>query len=93
VTACSNGSALQQETTGIGDVRGRGAMVAIELVHDDGSPDADRAKRICASCHEQGVIVLTAGTLGNVVRLLPPLVLDENLLDEGLDAIAASVRR
>jgi len=85
-------TALQGETTGIGDVRGRGAMVAIELVHDDGSPDADRAKRICASCHEQGVIVLTAGTLGNVVRLLPPLVLDENLLDEGLDAIAAAVR-
>ena len=86
-------TALQRETAGIGDVRGRGAMVAIELVRDDGSPDADRAKRICASCHEQGVIVLTAGTLGNVVRLLPPLVLDDNLLDEGLDALAASVRR
>ena len=37
------------DTTGVGDVRGRGAMVAIELVHDDGTPDADRAKRICAS--------------------------------------------
>jgi 4-aminobutyrate aminotransferase/(S)-3-amino-2-methylpropionate transaminase len=86
-------TALQQETTGIGDVRGRGAMVAIELVHDDGTPDADRAKQICASCHQQGVIVLTAGTLGNVVRLLPPLVLDEGLLDEGLDALAVSVRQ
>jgi 4-aminobutyrate aminotransferase/(S)-3-amino-2-methylpropionate transaminase len=84
--------ALQAETTGIGDVRGRGAMVAIELVHDDGSPDADRAKRICTSCHEQGVIVLTAGTYGNVVRLLPPLVLDETLLDEGLDALDVAVR-
>jgi len=86
-------TALQRETAGIGDVRGRGAMVAIELVRDDGSPDADRAKRICASCHEQGVIVLTAGTLGNVVRLLPPLVLDDNLLDEGLDALAVAVRK
>ena len=67
-------------------------MVAIELVHDDGTPDAERAKRICASCHEQGVIVLTAGTIGNVVRLLPPLVLDEALLDEGLDVLDAAVR-
>ncbi|HUI49322.1 MAG TPA: 4-aminobutyrate--2-oxoglutarate transaminase [Acidimicrobiia bacterium] len=83
---------MQREVAGIGDVRGRGAMVAIELVHDDGSPDADRAKRICASCHEQGVIVLTAGTLGNVVRLLPPLVLEHTLLDEGLDALGAAVR-
>jgi 4-aminobutyrate aminotransferase/(S)-3-amino-2-methylpropionate transaminase len=84
-------TSLQHDTTGIGDVRGRGAMVAIELVNDDGTPDADRAKRICASCHQQGVIVLTAGTSGNVVRLLPPLVLEETLLDEGLDALATAV--
>ncbi len=84
--------ALQHDTTGIGDVRGRGAMVAIELVNDDGSPDAERAKRVCADCHTQGVIVLTAGTSGNVVRLLPPLVLDESLLDEGLDALEKAVR-
>jgi 4-aminobutyrate aminotransferase / (S)-3-amino-2-methylpropionate transaminase / 5-aminovalerate transaminase len=83
--------ALQRDTTGIGDVRGRGAMIAIELVHDDGTPDADRARQICATCHEQGVIVLTAGTLGNVVRLLPPLVLEEELLEEGLDVLAAAV--
>jgi 4-aminobutyrate aminotransferase/(S)-3-amino-2-methylpropionate transaminase len=85
-------TALQRDSTGIGDVRGRGAMVAIELVNDDGTPDADRAKRICARCHEQGVIVLTAGTHGNVVRLLPPLVLDEALLDQGLDALDVAVR-
>jgi 4-aminobutyrate aminotransferase/(S)-3-amino-2-methylpropionate transaminase len=85
-------TAMQREASGIGDVRGRGAMVAMELVHDDGSPDADRAKRICTSCHEQGVIVLTAGTHGNVVRLLPPLVLNETLLDEGLDALVVALR-
>ncbi len=85
-------TALQAETTGIGDVRGRGAMVAIELVHEDGSPDAERARQISASCHAQGVIVLTAGTLGNVVRLLPPLVLEESLLDTGLDALARAIR-
>jgi 4-aminobutyrate aminotransferase/(S)-3-amino-2-methylpropionate transaminase len=85
-------TAMQRETTGIGDVRGRGAMIAIELVYDDGSPDPDRAKRIATSCHEQGVIVLTAGTHSNVVRLLPPLILDEGLLDAGLDALAVAVR-
>jgi 4-aminobutyrate aminotransferase / (S)-3-amino-2-methylpropionate transaminase / 5-aminovalerate transaminase len=84
--------ALQKETIGIGDVRGRGAMVGMELVHDDGTPDAERAKQISAACHEQGVIVLTAGTLGNVVRLLPPLVLDDALLDQGLDALEVAVR-
>ncbi|MGZ4104440.1 MAG: aminotransferase class III-fold pyridoxal phosphate-dependent enzyme, partial [Actinomycetota bacterium] len=85
-------TAMQRATAGVGDVRGRGAMVAIELVADDGSPDAERAKQICAACHQQGVIVLTAGTLGNVVRLLPPLVLDDALLVEGLDALDAAVR-
>jgi 4-aminobutyrate aminotransferase / (S)-3-amino-2-methylpropionate transaminase / 5-aminovalerate transaminase len=84
--------ALQKDTTGVGDVRGRGAMVAIELVHDDGTPDAERAKQISVACHEQGVIVLTAGTLGNVVRLLPPLVLADALLDQGLDALEVAVR-
>jgi 4-aminobutyrate aminotransferase / (S)-3-amino-2-methylpropionate transaminase / 5-aminovalerate transaminase len=83
--------AMQRDSDGIGDVRGRGAMVAIELVHPDGTPDADRAKRICASCHSQGVIVLTAGTMGNVVRLLPPLVLDEALLEDGLAALEVAV--
>jgi 4-aminobutyrate aminotransferase/(S)-3-amino-2-methylpropionate transaminase len=85
-------TAMQRASTGVGDVRGRGAMIAMEFVHDDGSPDPDRAKRVAASCHEQGVIVLTAGTYGNVVRLLPPLVLDEALLDEGLDALDVAVR-
>ena len=51
-----------------------------------------RETRVCADCHTQGVIVLTAGTSGNVVRLLPPLVLDESLLDEGLDALEKAVR-
>jgi 4-aminobutyrate aminotransferase/(S)-3-amino-2-methylpropionate transaminase len=85
-------TAVQADVDGIGDVRGRGAMVAVELVHDDGSPDADRAKRVCNACYAEGVIVLTAGTLGNVVRLLPPLVLDSGLLDEGLDALERALR-
>jgi 4-aminobutyrate aminotransferase / (S)-3-amino-2-methylpropionate transaminase / 5-aminovalerate transaminase len=83
--------AAQDAATGVGDVRGRGAMVAIELVHDDGSPDADRAKRITAACHEAGVLILTAGTYGNVVRLLPPLVLAHDLLDEALEILHTAI--
>src|SRR5204863_4845564 len=83
--------AAQEASTGIGDVRGRGAMVAIELVHDDGSPDADRAKRITTACHEAGVLILTAGTHGNVVRLLPPPVLETELPAESHDLLHTAI--
>jgi len=83
--------AAQDASPGVGDVRGLGAMVAIELVHDDGRPDADRAGRIAAACHEAGVLILTAGTQGNVVRLLPPLVLEDDLLDEALDILHTAI--
>ncbi|HTL87458.1 MAG TPA: 4-aminobutyrate--2-oxoglutarate transaminase [Acidimicrobiia bacterium] len=83
---------MQGASSGVGDVRGRGAMVAIELVHDDGTPDAERAKAIASACHEAGLLILTAGTSSNVVRLLPPLVLADDLLDEGLDILAAAVK-
>ena len=47
---------------------------------------------IAAACHAQGVIVLTCGTQGNVIRLLPPLTIDEALLDEGLDILVAATK-
>jgi 4-aminobutyrate aminotransferase / (S)-3-amino-2-methylpropionate transaminase / 5-aminovalerate transaminase len=76
----------------IGDVRGRGAMVAIELVTPGTTdPDPVEAARISAACHQQGVLTLTCGTFGNVLRFLPPLVIGEDLLHEGLDVIAAAV--
>jgi 4-aminobutyrate aminotransferase / (S)-3-amino-2-methylpropionate transaminase / 5-aminovalerate transaminase len=76
----------------IGEVRGRGAMVAIELVNPGTTdPDPVEAGRISAACHQQGVVTLTCGTFGNVLRFLPPLVIDDALLREGLDVIAAAV--
>jgi 4-aminobutyrate aminotransferase / (S)-3-amino-2-methylpropionate transaminase / 5-aminovalerate transaminase len=82
----------------VGDVRGRGAMCAIELVTDRGTKEplgADAMSAIVRRCLENGVIVLTAGTYGNVVRLLPPLTIDDALLEDGLnvldDAIGAVV--
>ncbi len=71
----------------IGDVRGRGMMTAIELVSDRetkeplSGPDGNAIVRRCL---EEGVVILKAGTYDNVIRLLPPITIDENLLDEGL---------
>jgi len=84
--------ALAAEHPQIGDVRGRGAMVAVELVHPGTTePDAAEAARISAACHAAGVVTLTCGTYGNVLRLLPPLVMDESLLSEALDVLADAV--
>jgi 4-aminobutyrate aminotransferase/(S)-3-amino-2-methylpropionate transaminase len=69
----------------IGDVRGRGAMVAIELVRPGSlDPDAARAGAVAKACHAEGLVVLTCGTYGNVLRFLPPLVMPDHLLEEGL---------
>lgn len=81
----------------IGEVRGRGAMIAAELVTDRGTkePAAALAGAVNKACHERGLVTLTCGTLGNVFRFLPPLTITDELLDEGLDvfeeAFAASV--
>ena len=72
----------------IAEVRGRGAMIAIELTKPGTlDPAPATAAAIAAACHQQGLIVLTCGTFGNVLRFLPPLVIGEDLLEEGLDII------
>lgn len=72
----------------IGDVRGLGAMRAVELVLPGGKePDAELASAWTRACRRHGVVVLTAGVLGNVVRLLPPLVISEETLDAALDGM------
>ena len=80
--------ALAEKVPAIGDVRGRGAMLAIELVEPGTTkPDAALAGKISAACHQQGVLTLTCGTYGNVLRFLPPLVMPEHLLDEALSIL------
>ncbi|MCV7065699.1 4-aminobutyrate--2-oxoglutarate transaminase [Mycolicibacterium farcinogenes] len=83
-------NAIAAEDSRIGEVRGRGAMIAVELVKAGTTePDADLAKRLSALAHAQGLVVLTCGTYGNVLRFLPPLSMPDHLLDEGLDILAA----
>ncbi|MFD7906663.1 MULTISPECIES: 4-aminobutyrate--2-oxoglutarate transaminase [unclassified Kitasatospora] len=80
--------AMQEKYDIIGEVRGRGAMVAIELVKAGGKePNAEATAAIAKACHAEGLVVLTAGTYGNVLRFLPPLVIPEHLLNEGLDIL------
>ena len=80
--------ALQRRHPGIGDVRGRGAMLAVELVEPGTkNPDSKTTAAIAAACHATGLLVLTAGTFGNVLRFLPPLVIPEHLLVEALDIL------
>jgi 4-aminobutyrate aminotransferase/(S)-3-amino-2-methylpropionate transaminase len=72
----------------IGDVRGRGAMIAVELVRPGTTePDAALTSAVSAACHAAGVVTLTCGTYGNVLRFLPPLVMPEHLLDDALDVL------
>jgi 4-aminobutyrate aminotransferase/(S)-3-amino-2-methylpropionate transaminase len=80
--------ALAERHPAIGDVRGRGAMLAVELVQPGTlEPDAALTGRIARACHARGVVVLTAGTWGNVLRFLPPLVIGQELLTEALDVL------
>ena len=84
---------LAKEVAVIAEVRGRGAMMAIELVKAGTlEPAPLLAKAVAAQCHSQGVVLLVCGTFGNVIRLLPPLVIGEDLLVEGLDVLAEALR-
>lgn len=79
---------LQERDGRIGDVRGRGAMIAVELVKAGTTePDADLTKKVAAAAHERGVVVLTCGTYGNVLRFLPPLSISDALLADACDVL------
>ena len=77
--------ALQERHPGLGDVRGLGLMVGVEFVVPGGrTPDKDRAKAVQRACLESGLLLLTCGTEGNVIRWIPPLVIDEQELEDAL---------
>jgi 4-aminobutyrate aminotransferase len=86
--------ALAKEMPCIGDVRGIGAMVALELVKDPKSkePDADTTAAVLAHAEKRGLILLSCGTSANVVRLLAPLTIQDNILEEGLALLADALR-
>jgi 4-aminobutyrate aminotransferase/(S)-3-amino-2-methylpropionate transaminase len=84
---------LQADDDRLGDVRGRGAMIAVEIVKSGtDEPDPLLTNAVAAAAHQAGVIVLTCGTYGNVLRFLPPLSISDALLGEGLDVVAAAFK-
>ncbi|OFJ50742.1 4-aminobutyrate--2-oxoglutarate transaminase [Mycolicibacterium grossiae] len=85
---------MQADDDRIGDVRGRGAMIAVELVKSGTlEPDAELTKKVLGDAHQNGVIALSCGTFGNVLRFLPPLAISDDLLNEGLDVIAGALAK
>ena len=83
---------LQADDTGVGDVRGLGLMVAIELVARAGRPDAARTAAVAEQCLDQNrVIFMNAGTDGNVLRCMPPLVVDAHQIDQAVAALAGAL--
>ncbi|MER7366797.1 4-aminobutyrate--2-oxoglutarate transaminase [Nonomuraea wenchangensis] len=84
--------AMKERFDVIGDVRGRGAMIAIELVEPGTKePNPTAVQAVVKRCHAEGLLVLTAGTYGNVLRFLPPLVMPEHLLEEGLGILEKAI--
>lgn len=76
----------------VGEVRGRGAMLALEFVRPGTTePAPDIAKAVVERCHQEGVLTLLCGTYGNVIRLLPPLVIGFDLLDEAVDVLVDAI--
>lgn len=85
---------LAQRFPVMDDVRGKGLMVAAEFVHENGDPFGKLAKQVVAECKTRGLLLLPCGSWGNVIRWIPPLIVDEGHLDEGLgifeEALAAA---
>jgi 4-aminobutyrate aminotransferase/(S)-3-amino-2-methylpropionate transaminase len=79
----------------IGEVRGLGAMVGIEMVKDGEGrePDPDRTKAITNAALEEGLILLSCGTYGNVLRVMVPLTASDDIVDEGLEALSRAFAR
>ncbi|HQR28622.1 MAG TPA: 4-aminobutyrate--2-oxoglutarate transaminase [Nocardioides sp.] len=83
---------LAESSAYVGEARGRGAMLALEFVQPGGIvPNPDAAKAVAAYANARGVLTLTCGTFGNVIRLLPPLVITDEQLNDALDVLAEGV--
>jgi 4-aminobutyrate aminotransferase len=81
---------LQRRLPAIGEVRGLGLMVGVELVNKDGSANKDLQKKVRQVCLDSGMVVLSCGPHDNVLRLVPPLNLSEAELDEGWEILNAA---
>ncbi len=86
-------SELRSSHSQIADVRGSGLMLALEFANSDGSPDQEGLKRVIAEAESSGLIVIGGGIYGNVLRIIPPLVLTREQADEGLSILSEVMKR
>ena len=84
---------VQARHPAIGDVRGLGLMVAAEFTAADGQPDAGTAKAVRLACLEEGLMLLTCGPYGNVIRWIPPLIVNQAQLDEALGIFESALAK
>jgi 4-aminobutyrate aminotransferase/(S)-3-amino-2-methylpropionate transaminase len=87
--------ALKKKCAWVGDVRGVGAMIGMELIEDGDreKPASELAKKIVTDCVNNGLLLIAAGTYGNVIRVLSPLVITDDQLDRGLEIIEQQLLR
>ena len=84
----------KEEIQAVGDVRGLGAMIGMELVktRKGKEPVPELTRNIQLNCFKKGLYILTAGTYGNVIRLHPPLIIKRDLLETGLDILESALK-
>ncbi|KTE18936.1 MULTISPECIES: 4-aminobutyrate--2-oxoglutarate transaminase [unclassified Sphingopyxis] len=93
IRAAISAAALRNDTVGIANLRGPGAMVGFDIVDGTGNPDAAEAKRVTIRALDKGLVVLTCGTHGAGLRILVPLTASDAILDEGLDILTQALVR
>jgi 4-aminobutyrate aminotransferase-like enzyme len=76
----------------VGEIRGVGLMIGIEFVNDKNQPNPDAMKRVIDYCLDHHVIVISCGIYDNVIRIIPPLIIDKSLLNQGLSVVIDGVR-
>jgi 4-aminobutyrate aminotransferase len=84
--------AMRPEVPAIADVRGLGSMAAVEFMRPDGTPDPDFTKRVQQRAHDHGLLLLTCGIYGNVIRVLYPLTIEDEVFEEGLAILAQAMK-
>ena len=84
---------LHSKVTEIGDVRGRGMMLAIEFVKPDGAPDAELAKKVIQESADKGLLVIGGGLHANVIRTIPPLIITKDQVEEGMAILTEVIQQ
>lgn len=85
--------AASNDSVNIANLRGPGAMIAFDIVDDQGAPDGATASKVCARALEAGLVLLTCGRHGQAIRILVPLTVPDAVLSEGLDRLGQALRR